>query len=149
MGMSVGKKSGGMNSEINITPLADVMLVLLIIVMLIAPLLQKGVNVTMPEAANTEDKPENDEQTVLAVTADGRYYVDQVETSEIELLNSINTALERKLERILLIKADQEAQYANVMNVLDRLQRAGIEDVGLITERKVGSGGGLGAGGGE
>ena len=149
MGMSVGKKSGGMNSEINITPLADVMLVLLIIVMLIAPLLQKGVNVTMPEAANTEDKPENDEQTVLAVTADGRYYVDQVETSEIELLNSINTALERKLERILLIKADQEAQYANVMNVLDRLQRAGIEDVGLITERKVGSGGGLGARGGE
>tara|TARA_B100001179_G_C18492260_1_gene360474 strand:- start:243 stop:692 length:450 start_codon:yes stop_codon:yes gene_type:complete len=149
MGMSVGKKSGGMNSEINITPLADVMLVLLIIVMLIAPLLQKGVNVTMPEAANTEDKPENDEQTVLAVTADGRYYVDQVETSEIELLNSINTALERKLERILLIKADQEAQYANVMNVLDRLQRAGIEDVGLITERKVGSGGGIGAGGGE
>ena len=148
MVMSVGKKSGGLNSEINITPLADVMLVLLIIVMLIAPLLQKGVNVTMPEAANTEDKPENDEQTTLAVTADGRYYVDQVETSEIEMLNSINTALERKLERILLIKADQEAQYANVMNVLDRLQRAGIEDVGLITERKVGSGG-VGAGGGE
>ncbi|SUZ87690.1 uncharacterized protein METZ01_LOCUS40544 [marine metagenome] len=148
MGMSVGKKSGGMNSEINITPLADVMLVLLIIVMLIAPLLQKGVNVTMPEAANTSDKPDNDEQTVLAVTADGRYYVDQVETSEIEMLNSINTALERKLERIILIKADQEAQYSNVMNVLDRLQRAGIEDVGLITERKVGSGGGVGAGGG-
>ena len=148
MGMSVGKKSGGLNSEINITPLADVMLVLLIIVMLIAPLLQKGINVTMPEAANTDDKPENDEQTTLAVTADGRYYVDQVETSEIEMLNSINTALERKLERILLIKADQEAQYANIMNVLDRLQRAGIEDVGLITERKVGSGG-VGAGGGE
>ncbi len=148
MGMSVGKKSGGLNSEINITPLADVMLVLLIIVMLIAPLLQKGINVTMPEAANTEDKPENDEQTTLAVTADGRYYVDQVETSEIEMLNSINTALERKLERILLIKADQEAQYANVMNLLDRLQRAGIDDVGLITERKVGSGG-VGAGGGE
>ena len=148
MGMSVGKKSGGLNSEINITPLADVMLVLLIIVMLIAPLLQKGINVTMPEAANTDDKPENDEQTTLAVTADGRYYVDQVETSEIEMLNSINTALERKLERILLIKADQEAQYANVMNVLDRLQRAGIEDGGLITERTGGSGG-VGAGGGE
>ena len=146
MGMSVGKKSGGMNSEINITPLADVMLVLLIIVMLIAPLLQKGVDVNMPEAANTADKADNDEQTVLAVTADGRYYVDQVETSETEMLNSINSALERKLERIILIKADQEAQYSNVMNVLDRLQRAGIEDVGLITERKVGSGG-LGAGG--
>ena len=142
------KTGDGFLGEINVTPFVDVMLVLLIIVMLIAPLLQKGVDVNMPEAANTADKADNDEQTVLAVTADGRYYVDQVETSETEMLNSINSALERKLERIILIKADQEAQYANVMNVLDRLQRAGIEDVGLITERKVGSGG-VGAGGGE
>ena len=67
MGMQVGDKaSGGLNSEINITPLADVMLVLLIIVMLIAPLLQKGVDVVLPEAANTTEKPETDAQTVLA-----------------------------------------------------------------------------------
>ncbi len=148
MGMQVGEKSGGMNSEINITPLADVMLVLLIIVMLIAPLLQKGVDVTLPEAANTSDKPENDSQTVLAVTADGRFFVDSAPTSEQELLTAVQTVLERKFEQIVLIKADQDAQYADVMAVLDRLQRAGIEDIGLITERKVGSGG-ASAGGGE
>ena len=141
MGMQVGEKSGSMNSEINITPLADVMLVLLIIVMLIAPLLQKGVDVTLPEAANTTDKPENDTQTVLAVTADGRFYVDSTQTTEQELLTTVQTTLERKFEKIVLIKADQDAQYADVMAVLDRLQRAGIEDIGLITERKVGSGG--------
>ena len=141
MGMQVGEKSGSMNSEINITPLADVMLVLLIIVMLIAPLLQKGVDVTLPEASNTTDKPENDTQTVLAVTADGRFYVDSTQTTEQELLTTVQTVLERKFERIVLIKADQDAQYADVMAVLDRLQRAGIEDIGLITERKVGSGG--------
>ncbi len=146
MGMQVGEKSGSMNSEINITPLADVMLVLLIIVMLIAPLLQKGVDVTLPEAANTSDKPENDTQTVLAVTADGRFYVDSTQTTEQELLTTVQTTLERKFERIVLIKADQDAQYADVMAVLDRLQRAGIEDIGLITERKVGSGG-ISAGG--
>ena len=146
MGMQVGEKSGAMNSEINITPLADVMLVLLIIVMLIAPLLQKGVDVTLPEAANTTDKPENDTQTVLAVTADGRFYVDSTQTTEQELLTTVQTTLERKFERIVLIKADQDAQYADVMAVLDRLQRAGIEDIGLITERKVGSGG-ISAGG--
>lgn len=146
MGMQVGEKSGSMNSEINITPLADVMLVLLIIVMLIAPLLQKGVDVTLPEAANTTDKPENDTQTVLAVTADGRFYVDSTQTTEQELLTTVQTTLERKFERIVLIKADQDAQYADVMAVLDRLQRAGIEDIGLITERKVGSGG-ISAGG--
>jgi biopolymer transport protein TolR len=147
MGMTVSKK-GGMNSEINITPMADVMLVLLIIVMLIAPLLQKGVDVTLPEAANTSDKPESDVQTVLAVTADGRFYVDQIESAERDLLTAVQTALERKFEKIVLIKADQDAQYSNVMSVLDRLQRAGIEDIGLITERKIGSGG-AGAGGGE
>ena len=134
------------NSEINITPLADVMLVLLIIVMLIAPLLQKGVDVTLPEAANTTDKPENDTQTVLAVTSDGRFYVDSTQTTEQELLNTVQTTLERKFEKIVLIKADQDSQYADVMAVLDRLQRAGIEDIGLITERKVGSGG-ISAGG--
>ena len=148
MGMQVGEKSGAMNSEINITPLADVMLVLLIIVMLIAPLLQKGVDVTLPEAGNTTDKPENDSQTVLAVTADGRFYVDSVQTTEQELLTTVQSVLERKFEQIVLIKADQDAQYADVMAVLDRLQRAGIEDIGLITERKVG-GGGASAGGGE
>jgi biopolymer transport protein ExbD len=137
-----------MNLEINITPLADVMLVLLIIVMLIAPLLQKGVDVTLPEAGNTTDKPENDSQTVLAVTADGRFFVDSAQTTEQELLTVVQTVLERKFEQIVLIKADQDAQYADVMAILDRLQRAGIEDIGLITERKVGSGG-ASAGGGE
>ena len=146
MGMDVGKESGGLNSQINVTPLADVMLVLLIIVMLIAPLLQKGVDVTLPEASNTTDKPENDTQTVLAVTADGRFYVDSTQTTELELLTTVQTTLERKFEKIVLIKADQDAQYADVMAVLDRLQRAGIEDIGLITERKVGSGG-ISAGG--
>ena len=148
MAMQVGQKSSELNSEINITPLADVMLVLLIIVMLIAPLLQKGVDVVLPEAANTTEKADNDSQTTLAVTADGRFYVDQVQVSESDLLSEVQAVLERKFEKIVLIKADQDAQYSNVMSILDRLQRAGIEDIGLITERKVGSGGSA-AGGGE
>ena len=100
MGMQVGEKHGAMNSEINITPLADVMLVLLIIVMLIAPLLQKGVDVTLPEAANTSDKPENDTQTTLAVTADGRFFIDQVPTTEPEMLTEVQTVLELSLIHI-------------------------------------------------
>jgi biopolymer transport protein TolR len=142
MGMAVGDKSGGMNSEINITPLADVMLVLLIIVMLIAPLLTAGVTLTLPDASNTGDKPDNDNNTTVAVTADGRYFVDNVQTTQQELLNAINSALERKLETILLIKADVNAQYSSVMGLMDQLQRAGIENVALITERQVGGGGG-------
>ena len=138
MGMQVGGKSGGLNSEINITPLADVMLVLLIIVMLIAPLLQAGVTLTLPEASNTSDKPDNDNNTVVAVTADGRYFIDNVQTPETELLAAINRALDRKFERILLIKGDVNAQYGSVMGLMDQLQRAGIENIGLITERQIG-----------
>ena len=144
MGMAVGGNTSGMNSEINITPLADVMLVLLIIVMLIAPLLQAGVTLTLPEAANTGNKADNDNNTIIAVTSDGRYFVDNVQTTQQDLLNSINSALDRKLERILLVKADVNAQYSSVMELMDRLQRAGIENIALITERELG-----GAGGGE
>ncbi len=144
MGMSVGEKSGGLNSEINITPLADVMLVLLIIVMLIAPLLTAGVTLTLPEATNTGDKPDNDNNTTVAVTSDGRYFVDNVQTTQQDLLNSINNALDRKLERILLVKADVNSQYSAVMELMDQLQRAGIENIALITEREL-----AGAGGGE
>ena len=145
MGMQVGEKRDGLNSEINITPLADVMLVLLIIVMLIAPLLQAGVTLTLPEATNTTDKADNDSNTIIAVTSDGRYFVDNVQVSQTELLTSINTALDRKLERILLVKGDVNAQYSAVMNLLDQLQRAGVENVALVTEREIG---GV-AGGGE
>ena len=137
MGMDVGGKSGGLNSQINVTPLADVMLVLLIIVMLIAPLLQAGVLVALPEAANTVEKVDNDSQTVLHVDSSGRFYVDNQPTNANQLLASVQSALDRKLERIVLIKADQGARYSDVMGVLDRLQRAGIEDIGLVTERKL------------
>lgn len=138
MGMSVGKETGGLNSEINITPLADVMLVLLIIVMLIAPLLQAGVSLSLPDAANTSDKPDNDDNTIIAVTADGRYFVDNAPVTQPELLNSINNALARKFERILMIKGDVNAQYGSIMELMDSLQRAGIENIALITERDIG-----------
>ena len=137
MGMDVGKHSDGLNSEINITPLADVMLVLLIIVMLIAPLLQAGVLVSLPEASNTVEKADNDAQTVLHVDASGRFYVDNIPTEESQLMASVQRALDRKSERIVLIKADQNARYGEVMEVMDRLQRAGIEDIGLVTERRL------------
>ena len=140
MGMSVGGKSGGLNSEINITPLADVMLVLLIIVMLIAPLLQAGVLVRLPEAANTEERTDNDNDTTVHVDSGGRYYVDNILTEERQLLTAIQTALDRKFERLVLIKADARAPYSGIMNVFDQLQRAGIENIGLIAEQPGASG---------
>ena len=132
-----GGGQGKVKSDINVTPLVDVMLVLLIIMMLVAPMLQKGVDVRLPEAGNTTDKPETQEQTVLAVTADKRFYVNGLQVPESELLNRIQAALEEKREKVVLIKGDTDAPYSTIMTVMDRLREAQIEDIGLITEKKL------------
>jgi len=146
MSMDVGGAKGGVKSDINVTPLVDVMLVLLIIMMLVAPMLQKGVDVRLPEAGNSADKPETQSQTVLAVTADKRYYVNGLQVPESELLSRIQSALEEKKEKLVLIKGDQDAPFSAIMTVMDRLREAQIEDVALITEKKLQAGT---AGGGE
>jgi biopolymer transport protein TolR len=137
MAMDVGGARGGVKSDINVTPLVDVMLVLLIIMMIVAPMLQKGVDVRLPQASNTVDKPETQNQTVLAITADKRFYVNAVQVPESQLLDRIQAALEDRKEKIVLIKGDEDAPYGAIMSVMDELRKAGIEDVGLITERKL------------
>lgn len=137
MSMDLGGGKGGVKSDINVTPLVDVMLVLLIIMMIVAPLLQKGVDVRLPQAGNTVDKPETQGQTVLAVTADKRFFVNSIQVPEADLLNRIRTTLEDQTEKVVFIKADEEAQWGAVMDIMDRLREVQIEDVGLITERKL------------
>ena len=141
MSMDVGGTKGGLKADINVTPLVDVMLVLLIIMMLIAPMLQQGVSVKLPQAANTADKPETQDQTVVAVTSDKRLYLNGVPIQEGELQSKIQTLMETKKEKIVLIKGDEEAPYSAIMNTMDRLREANIENIGLITERKIGRAG--------
>src|SRR5919106_2551894 len=100
MAMAVGGPSGGVKSDINVTPLVDVMLVLLIIMMIVAPLLQKGVDVRLPIATNSSEKPETQDQTVLAVTADGRLWLNSVQVPEGQLRQRITDIFETKTERI-------------------------------------------------
>ena len=142
MSMNVGGGRGGINSEINVTPLVDVMLVLLIIMMIIAPLLQKGVPVTLPTATNTTDKPETQDQTVVGVTSNGQFWVNGVQVPDADVRTRLDDILEGKQERIILIKADEDAPYGRVMEAMDTLRAAGIEDMGLITERRGPAGGG-------
>jgi biopolymer transport protein ExbD len=136
MAMDVGGAKGGPKSDINVTPLVDVMLVLLIIMMLIAPMLQKGVPVTLPVADNTVDKPETQNQTVVAVDSKNKFYVDGIQVERTMMADRVKTKLEDKTERIVLIKGDQDASYSAIMAAMDDLRKVGIEDIGLITERK-------------
>ena len=137
MSMDVGGAKGGLKADINVTPLVDVMLVLLIIMMLVAPMLQKGVDVKLPQAANTSDKPDTQEQTVLHVTADSRYFVNGVPVDKRDAADRIANVLEDKKEKVVLIKGDTDAPYSAVMEMMDDLRKANIENVGLITERKL------------
>ena len=145
MSMDLGGAKGGVKSDINVTPLCDVMLVLLIIMMIVAPLLQQGVSVTLPKADNTVDKPETQGQTVIAIAPNKDIYVNAKPVREAELATRINELLENQKEKIVLIKADEEVEYSAVMATMDQLRQAGIEDIGLVVERKKGASGLLGA----
>jgi TolR protein len=134
--MDLGGAKGGVKSDINVTPLVDVMLVLLIIMMLVAPMLQQGVSVKLPTAENTVDKPEQQGQTVIAISKDKSIFLNAKPVQDNDLARRVSELLENKTDKIVLIKADEEVEYSAVMNAMDQLRQAGIEDIGLITERK-------------
>ena len=141
MAMDTGGSKGSVKSDINVTPLVDVMLVLLIIMMIIAPLLQQGVALTLPVATNSGEKPETQEDTLVQITSDGQFHVNGKAVAENDLRRAVEEALETKNQRILLIKADEDAAYSSVMTAMDSLRAVGLEDIGLITERRTQGGG--------
>ena len=136
MSMQLGGSGSGIKADINVTPLVDVMLVLLIIVMLVAPLVQKGVEITLPLAGNTSDHPESPDQTTVQITKDKRFWINSGEVPDNELRIKVEEVLEDKNDKLVLIKADVEASYGDVMFAMDELRAAGIEDMALITEPK-------------
>jgi biopolymer transport protein TolR len=142
MSMDVGGAKGKLKADINVTPLVDVMLVLLIIMMLIAPMLQKGVDVKLPLAANSSDKPETQEQTVVAITASKGMFLNGLPIREEDLRTQLSAVMENVKEKVVLIKGDESAPYSAIMAAMDRAREANIENIGLITEKKTGGRGG-------
>jgi biopolymer transport protein ExbD len=140
MAMDVGGAKGGLKADINVTPLVDVMLVLLIIMMIVAPLLQQGVVLTLPSAANATDKPDTQDQTVVAIDAQSRLWVNSLEVPEADVISRLQSILENKTDRTVYLKGDKDAPYSAIMKMMDSLRKAGIEQVGLITERPMAKG---------
>jgi len=146
MAMDLGSK-GSLKADINVTPLVDVMLVLLIIMMLIAPLLQQGVAVTLPEAGNSAEKPDTQDQTVVAIDSRGHFYVNALPVPNEDLVPRVQKALEDKKEKLVYLKGDKDAKYSAIMDAMDAMRKAQIENIALITERKQGEGGKTAGGG--
>jgi biopolymer transport protein TolR len=135
MGVSSGKGPPGRTtlSEINVTPMVDVMLVLLIIFMVTAPLIQQGVKVNLPDAkaAPVEAK---DKKVVLTVDAKKRIYIGEVEVAIAELEEKLKTNAKLQADKELYLHADRDVAYGTVVEVMAAAQRAGIPNVGMITD---------------
>ncbi len=136
MGFSVsmnGKET--VKSEPNVVPLCDVLLVLLIIFMVVTPLVQKGVDVQLPSALNTTQMPDNPE-VVLSIKADGTLFLKEQRVTLEGLTPALEEAFLTATEKKLYLRADQNLEFGKMVEVIDKIREAGIELVGIITERK-------------
>ena len=143
MSMNVGGSKGAAIADINVTPMADIMIVLLIIFMVITPMLQKGVDVKLPTAGNTKEKKDEPKTITVAIKRDTSIFLGGV---RVEKQQDLVANLKEKLEdvaegnRIVYLKADAELPYSEVMKVMDLCREAGVDEVALIAERKAGGG---------
>ncbi|HEX3127802.1 MAG TPA: protein TolR [Thermoanaerobaculia bacterium] len=123
-------------SDINVTPLVDVCLVLLIIFMVVTPLLQKGVNVTLPTTTDPEKMPENEKQLEVSIKSDGNVFIGQNWVTEENLPSTLKEVYETNPERQVVVKGDKALKYKEVRKVMRLINEAGFTRVGLITEKK-------------
>jgi len=138
MAISIRNEGSKVNANINVTPMVDVMLVLLIIFMVITPMLQNKVNVDLATSTNAtpmEDANKED-SVVVAVTRDSRVYLGQNQTSIANLGSEVRDELENKTSKIVYFRADARAHYGTVMDAIDAVRTAGVEEVGMLTEQQ-------------
>jgi biopolymer transport protein ExbD/biopolymer transport protein TolR len=135
--MGGGGGRGEVTAEINVTPMADVMLVLLIIFMVITPMLQKGQTVELAKTHNPVDMPDadHDDAVLVAVTRDGKLYLGMDKISSEDLASKVNDMLANKMDKTVFVKGDFRAKYGDVKQVVDNIRSAGVDKVGLLTER--------------
>jgi biopolymer transport protein TolR len=141
MAISVRNEGGKINSNINVTPMVDVMLVLLIIFMVITPMLQNKVQIDMAKVANAVAMPDadKDDAIVVAITRDGGIYLGQDKIATDELGVKVRDKLADTPGKTIYIRADARAQYRAVEDAIDAVRTAGVDEVGLLTQRREGN----------
>jgi len=121
-------------ADINVTPLVDVMLVLLIIFMVTAPMLHQGISVALPKTATTNLRSTLEDPIVLSISRDGLFYINETPVARGLLKERLKAILRGRKEKAVLLKADRSLSYGTVIETLDLLNRMGIESLGMITD---------------
>jgi biopolymer transport protein ExbD len=136
--MPLGKRALPVNSSINVTPMVDVMLVLLIIFMVITPMLQKGVSVDLAKTNNPVQMPDADKEDalVVAIQRDGTVFFGADKIAPDQLTNKIKDKLASQKEKRVFVRADARTKYGNVVEVVDNVRAAGVDQLGLLTEQR-------------
>jgi biopolymer transport protein TolR len=138
MALAIRDEGRKVNSDINVTPMVDVMLVLLIIFMVVTPMLQKGVSVDMAKVNSPEQMPDADKEDALlvAVQRDGTVFFGTDKTPVDQLTQKIKDRLANKTDKRVFLKADARAKYGSVVEVVDNVRAAGVDQLGLLTDQK-------------
>jgi biopolymer transport protein ExbD/biopolymer transport protein TolR len=138
MGMGGGGGRGEVQSEINVTPMADVMLVLLIIFMVVTPMLSKGVTVELARTVNPDDMQEADREdaVLISITRDGNFFLNAEQIAVDGLGAAVTDLLADRLDKTVYVKSDYRTTYGNVTDVVDNVRAAGVDRIGLLTERR-------------
>jgi biopolymer transport protein TolR len=138
--MALAKRNEGakVSSEINVTPMVDVMLVLLIIFMVVTPMLQKGISVDMAKVNNPEQMPDADKEDALlvSITRDGKVYFGSEQVQVDTLTTKVKDRLANKPDKRVYVKADMRTRFGGVVQVVDSVRAAGVDDLGLLTDQK-------------
>jgi len=138
MAIAVRNEGSKVNSNINVTPMVDVMLVLLIIFMVITPMLQRGQSVDLAKTNNPIQMSDADKEDALivAVMRDGRVYFDTQQVGPEELTNKVKERVQNRVNKTVYVKADARAKYKSVVDVVDDVRSAGVDQLGLLTEQR-------------
>jgi len=121
----------------NVIPMADIMLVLLIIFMVVTPMLQKGVSVDMAKVDNPQDLPDadKDDAVIIAVGRDGTIYLGSTKIALDDITNKVKDQIVNRLDKTVFVRSDARAKYGQVVKAVDEVRAAGVDNLGLLTEK--------------
>jgi biopolymer transport protein ExbD len=135
--MAYKPQVGETMSAPNVIPMADIMLVLLIIFMVVTPMLQKGLTVDLAKVTNPHDMPDadKDDAVIVGVSAAGDIYLSNNKTELSQLADQVRDRISTRLDKTVFVKSDGRAKYGQVVKVVDEIRAAGVDNVGLLTEK--------------